>query len=114
MDRSRESQETVGAALSTVIQAGQQLLAGRVELALLEGRQAMGRAAVGIALGILGGIVFLGGVAVLDIALVDRLRQSSSESVGLLFCAALHGALGLGLLVAGLRPRRQRSASDES
>lgn len=125
MDRPRESQETVGAALTTVIHAGQQLLADRVELALLEGREALGRAviegraalgraALGIALGVLGGIVLLGGVVILDIALVDRLQRGSSGPVALIYCAALHGAIGSALLLAGLWPRTPRRSRDES
>ena len=111
MERPRDPNETVGAALVTVVQAGQQLLADRIDLALLEGHKLLGSAAVDLALVLFGGLVLLGGLITVDVALVDQMRRSDSGSAPLLYCAALHGVIGMALLVAGMWRRRLEKAA---
>ena len=95
--------EDVGTALTRVIVAGQRMLADRVDLALHEGRTTLRQAAVSVTLVTLGGLVLLGGLVAIDVALVDLFRSSSSNTSILLVCAAMHGLLGAGLVYAGLR-----------
>ena len=94
----------VGPALSNVVLAGQQLLADRVELALLDGQKALGRMATNAALLLFGGLLLLSALVVADVALIDVVaRSTASRTPGLLGCAALHAALGGALLLRAMR-----------
>ena len=87
--------ETVGAALLTVVRSGHQLLESRIELALV----------------LFGGLLVLGGLVTLDVALVDRLRQSDAGWSAVLVAAAAHTVVGAGLLLLAVRRRRAGAGS---
>ena len=109
MEHPVESQEDVGPALSRVFVAGQRMLADRVDLAIHEGRATLHQAAVSVTLVTLGGIVLLGALVAVDLALVDVFRKSAAGWAILLVCAALHGVLGAGLIYGGLRRKVERA-----
>ena len=105
MNRQPAAVEKVGEALTDVIAAGQRLLIDRVDLAVLEGRESLERAAISVALIVLGVLLLVGALIAADLALMDRLRESVSRPSLLLGCALLHAALGGSLLSVGLRRR---------
>ena len=100
--------EDVGTALSRVIVAGQRVLGDRVELAIHEGRQSLHQAALGVTLVALGGIVLLGALVAVDLALVEMFGRGNSRSEAMLVCAVIHGVIGGALLYFGLRKREAR------
>src|SRR4051812_32071365 len=101
MERRNQSEEPVGEAIAAVIAAGQHLLAQRLELAILEGRQLAVDVAIRCALVFLGGLVLLGALLTIDIALVSGARTTATGGSGwtpLLCAAAAHVLIGAGLL----------------
>jgi len=103
--------ETVGAALLTVVRSGHQLLESRIELALHDGQRLLRGAVVELALVLFGGLLVLGGLVTLDVALVDRLRQSDAGWSAVLVAAAAHTVVGAGLLLLAVRRRRAGAGS---
>lgn len=101
-----QTDPTVVAALSDVLNAGRQLLIDRVELVLLDWRQSFERVAITAALLVLGGLLLFGALYGAEVALIEVISRHASHSTALLSCAAWNGALGGGLIFAGIRLRR--------
>ena len=93
-------------ALSSVVVAGQQLLLDRVDLAVEEMRIYMARSGTDAALVAFGGIILLGALVALDMALIDVLLHSLTRPAALLCCAGVHAVGGSVLLSVGLRRGR--------
>ena len=111
MERQLEAQRAVVKALSGVIDAGHELSSRRRELAFIEGRQYAAQLAIRLGLLLVGGLVLLGGVVTVDIALVTQAAAGATGGARLLYFAALHGAVGALLLGLGLRrPTKERVA----
>jgi hypothetical protein len=98
-----ESEPTVGLALVHVAEAGQRLFLERLELALLQTRQAFKRAVLSFVLLLAGVVVVAASWIALNYALVEIVTRHASRFAGLLGCAALQALVGLFLLLAGLR-----------
>lgn len=105
----RDEAPSLGSALERTYEAGQQYVADRVELALVETQQTARRAALaGVVLGAGGVLALLGWVAVMAALVLWEARPSSE--LRLLALGLLHVLAGGLLLAAGLQRARRHGS----